>query len=86
MRQTTTWRHGPRPSTSANPGTPIAAAADVLDVRQALGVSGSPGQRLRAAVACERAAANASTWRTTSAPSAASETRTERSSLLAVPV
>ena len=42
--------------------------------------------RSRAAVACDSAAAKLSAWATTSAPSAASDTRKDRSSLLAVPV
>lgn len=43
-------------------------------------------QRARSAVAWDRAAAKARACRTTAAPSAASETRTDRSSLLEVPV
>ncbi len=83
-RQTTTWRHGPTPRTSTKPGTPTAAAAD--EATSARVVMRTRGQRVLLAVAWESAAANDRTCRTTGAPSAASETLTDRSSLLAVPV
>jgi len=47
---------------------------------------GQTTQPRRAAVACDRHVAKASAWVTTSAPSATADTRTDRSSLLEVPV
>ena len=64
----------------------IGKCAGRASARGGGGIRTHAAYRSRAAVACDSAAAKLSAWATTSAPSAASETRRDRSSLLAVPV